>query len=271
MSDSKNSKYLVLGGEGFIGRNLIHFLRSRGNFVDNIDIKVRRKQDLRKIKLSNLTSYSGCFFLAWDVGGSKYLNNKDYWNEQYQNNFALINNVLPQLEGSKIPFLFISSQLAGTDNSPYSITKFAAEQYCRNMSNATIARQWNAYGSIENLSIRSHVVSDFICQALKTNRIELSTTGIERRQFIHMNDICRAYLEMIFIGDGAIFDVSSKEYISILALAEMIGNLTESEVSKGKILGADPIVEELDWSPNWSPEIDLSEGIAMLLRSFREA
>ena len=107
MSDSKNSKYLVLGGEGFIGRNLIHFLRSRGNFVDNIDIKVRKKQDLRKIKLSNLTSYSGCFFLAWDVGGSKYLNNKDYWNEQYQNNFALINNVLPQLEASKIPFLFI--------------------------------------------------------------------------------------------------------------------------------------------------------------------
>ena len=62
MSNSKNTKYLVLGGEGFIGRNLVHFLRSRGNFVDNVDIKVSREQDLRKIKLSNLTSYSGCFF-----------------------------------------------------------------------------------------------------------------------------------------------------------------------------------------------------------------
>ena len=122
MSNSKNTKYLVLGGEGLIGRNLVHFLRSRGNFVDNVDIKVSREQDLRKTKLSNLTSYSGCFFLAWDVGGSKYLNNKEYWSEQYQKNFALINNVLPKLETSKIPFLFISSQLAGTDNSPYSIS-----------------------------------------------------------------------------------------------------------------------------------------------------
>ena len=93
---------------------------------------------------------------------------------------------MPQLEKSKIPFLFVSSQLAGTDSSPYSITKYAAEQYCRNISNATIARQWNAYGSIETQDIRSHVVSDLITQAVNNNEIKLRTSGLEQRQFVHM-------------------------------------------------------------------------------------
>ena len=269
MSSSKNRKYLVLGGDGFIGRNLIQFLRSSGDIVDNIDIKVRRNQDLRKMKLRNLTSYSGCFFLAWDVGGSKYLSDKNYWNAQYQNNFSLINNVLPQLEKSKIPFLFVSSQLAGTDSSPYSITKYAAEQYCRNISNATIARQWNAYGSIETQDIRSHVVSDLITQAVNNNEIKLRTSGLEQRQFVHMEDICRAYTKMILIGDGSIFDVSTKTYTTILHLAEQIAELTNCRIIAGNQKGIDPKVKEIDWCPDWEPKISLDTGLKRIIDSLR--
>jgi len=268
MSISKNSKFLVLGGNGFIGSNLVKFLRRGGNLVDNIDIKDNRKQDLRKIKLGNLNSYSGCFFLAWDVGGSKYLSDKKYWNAQYQNNFSLISNVLPQLEHSKIPFLFVSSQLAGTDLSPYSLTKFAAEQYCRNIRNATIARQWNAYGSIEAHDLRSHVVSDLITQALENHEIKLKTSGLEQRQFVHMEDICRAYVKMISIGNGSIFDVSSKHYTTILQLAELISELTGTRVIPGKQKGNDPKVSEIDWCPEWKPTITLKEGLRSTIDSF---
>jgi nucleoside-diphosphate-sugar epimerase len=257
--------YLVLGGSGFIGRNLIQFLLDNGDYVENIDIKIKAKNDLKKLRIKNLKNFDACFFLAWDVGGSKYLTNRNYWSHQYRNNFALISNVLPQFEESKVPFLFISSQLAGTDESPYSVTKFAAENYCKNLRNATIARQWNAYGSVENQSIRSHVVSDFINQAIKTGEIRLTTTGIEQRQFVHMSDICRAYLDMVQVGNGAIFDVSSKKYISILELAEIVADVTGCIVIKGSQIGFDPIVKEIDWCPNWEPRVEIRQGIKMML------
>jgi len=263
----RQNRYLVLGGSGFIGANLIRYLHSQGHYSKNLDLKNGPNYDLRKILIKDLKSYTGCFFLAWDVGGSKYLNNIEYWEKQYQNNFALINNIFPQLGESEIPFLFISSQLAGTDNTPYSITKLAAENYCKIMQNATVARQWNAYGSIEAYDLKSHVVSDLVRQALQEKVIKLKTTGEEKRQFVHMEDICDAYMKMLIAGNGEIYDVSSKNYISILELANKIGKLTNSKVIPGNEIGIDPKVKEIPWFPEWIPKIELEYGLQLIIQS----
>lgn len=257
--------FLVLGGSGFIGNSLVIYLKKLGHEVTNLDIVQDSKNDLRKMKIENIENFEGCFFLAWDVGGSKYLNKKENWNSQYQNNISLINNVIPQLENSKIPFLFVSSQLAGVDNSPYSITKQLAENYCRTIEHCVIARQWNAYGVIEKEDIKSHVVSDLVNSAIKNKRIELLTTGLEKRKFVHINDICEAYLTMLTSHLGRIFDVTSDEYITILELAEIIGNQTGAIVVPGKEDGITPTANELPKMPNWNPKIALSDGIAGLI------
>ena len=263
----RQNRYLVLGGNGFIGTNLIRYLQLQGHYVKNLDLKNGPEDDLRRILIKDIKSYTGCFFLAWDVGGSKYLNNRTYWEKQYRNNFALINNVFPQLSESGIPFLFISSQLAGVDNTPYSITKLAAENYCKIMQNATVARQWNAYGSIEEFDLKSHVVSDLVRQALQEKIIRLKTTGEEKRQFVHMEDICNAYLKMLTRGNGEVYDVSSKNYISILELANKIGKLTNSKVIQGYEIGIDPKVEEISWFPEWIPRIELENGLISIIQS----
>ncbi len=56
---------------------------------------------------------SFCFFLACEVGGSKFLDSKDgnVQLEIIQHNVAIYQNVLPFLAQRNIPFLFTSSYL----------------------------------------------------------------------------------------------------------------------------------------------------------------
>ena len=110
------ANYLILGGEGFIGTALRDFLVLAGHNVSSIDFKNDKAQDLRYLTIANLNEFDGVFFLAWNVGGSKYLTDTNTWPEQFQDNILIIGNVFPQLIRSTIPFLFVSSQLAGTDN-----------------------------------------------------------------------------------------------------------------------------------------------------------
>jgi nucleoside-diphosphate-sugar epimerase len=263
-------KYLVLGGEGFIGSYLVSFLRQNGNEVDVIDFKTDTTQDLRYLKIKKLSFYDGCFFLAWNVGGAKYLNNKTTWQEQYSDNVALIHNVFPQLAKSAIPFLFVSSQLAGSDFSPYSITKLLGEKYALTLQNAVIARQWNAYGAIEESDIKSHVISDMISQAVRNREISLITTGEEERKFLHLQDICDAYIRLIQHHIGGIFDVAAGEPRTILEIAEIIASRTDARVVPGKSIGINPKVVEIPPIPNWTPKVEFLVGIEEMIVLARE-
>jgi nucleoside-diphosphate-sugar epimerase len=231
-----------------------------------LDISENKKHDLRFLELEKLKDYDGCFFLAWDVGGSKYLNERNNWNSQFRNNIALINNVIPQIERSQIPFLFVSSQLAGVDESPYSLTKLLAENYCKTIKHCVIARQWNAYGTLEELNVKSHVVSDLIMSAITKKEINLLTNGQEKRKFVHISDICEAYLLMLNNHLGSIYDVSSEDFFTILEIAEMISKLTGAKININNKSGVNPKVLELPKVPGWKEKIDLKSGIEDLIK-----
>ena len=263
------ARYLVLGGSGFIGTYLVNYLTNLGNIVDNIDLKQNPSNDLRFLKINNLKNYDGCFFLAWDVGGAKYLSAVATWQAQFRNNISLIHNVFPQLHESQTPFLFVSSQLSGLDNSPYSLTKKVAENYCLTLENCVVARQWNAYGSIEEYDIKSHVISDVISQALKNKVIRLLTTGTEFRKFVHLDDICRGYLQLIKDKNNyqKIYDVVDGPYISIFSIAEIVSNLTGAEIIIGKKSVYTPQISEIEKIPNWEARIGINDGIKNILES----
>ena len=264
------ARYLVLGGSGYIGSALVKYLQLQNHKVDVLDIQISHTQDLTRLKIQNLNEYHACFFLAWNVGGSKYLQDTSTWPDQFQENIGLINNIFPQLKLAGIPYLFVSSQLAGMDESPYSLTKFVAEKYCQTMPNSVVARQWNAYGSVERLDVKSHVLSDLIHQAISNGRIDLLTDGQEKRKFVHLSDICDAYLSMINFLQGSIFDVSAGQYVSILEIAEIISNFTGAKIFPGIHSGSDPKVQEYETVPNWHPKVPLEVGILELINSYKE-
>ena len=259
---------MVLGGSGFIGSYLLKFLINLGHDVVNIDFKDDPRNDLRHLLIPNLDKFDGCFFLAWDVGGAKYLNQKNTWHDQFANNIAIINNVIPQLKSSQIPFLFVSSQLAGTDKSPYSLTKNLAENYCRTINHCVVARQWNAYGSIEKYDIKSHVISDMVIQAVNENKIKLMTSGSESRKFIHLNDICEAYLVLLNNHLGEIYDVTTENYTSIAFIANIIKEITGATVLIGEKEGTTPSVETIKTIPGWYPKVKINDGVSDLISQY---
>jgi hypothetical protein len=67
-------RHLILGGSGTIGKAFCDYLKSCGQEVINIDLK--DGFDLRVQSLEPYKDVDLVWFLAWDVGGSKYLNDK---------------------------------------------------------------------------------------------------------------------------------------------------------------------------------------------------
>lgn len=224
---------LILGSDGFLGKPFCKYLENLGEKVIYFDIKRNKNQDGRIIKL-DLEKIDRVYFLAWDVGGSKYLYKKDVQVFQLEWNLKIMMNLMPQLYTAKKPFLFISSQLAEENDTVYGVTKRLGEVWTRLSERGLFVRQWNVYGTIEDYSERSHVISDFIKQALMTGEIKMLTTGEEKRQFVHINDMCEAWHMVLSQNLKGIHDITSFEWVKILDVANLIGKITGAKVMPGK-------------------------------------
>ena len=264
------NKQLILGGSGAIGGHLKKYLQDRGSTVEDFDIVNGIQFDLRECLLGDLKRYSKIYFLAWDVGGAKYITDKSSHYDQLKSNTRIIVNTFPQIIDSKVPFLFVSSQLAGVDESPYSITKLLGEKFSLQSSISRVVRQWNVYGVSEKYGLKSHVISDMITSAKSFDEIRLLTDGSELRQFVHINDVCEAY-ERVFELPSDIYQVSSGEWISIFEVASILGKILKVEVKRGLEKGNSPKVNIGKPISNWTPKVTLHDGLAALVANYEQS
>lgn len=259
---------LVIGSEGFIGKKLCEYLEKKGEQVTRFDIKRGAHEDARFVKLP-LESVDYVYILAWDVGGAKYLNKEDTQLTQLDWNLKLLLNVMTQLEKTRRPFLFISSQLAEEHDTVYGSLKRLGEVWTRILGGIFV-RQWNVYGPIEEEGLRSHVVSDFIHQALTTKEIRMLTTGEEKRQFIHHDDVCEAWYKALNGNHKGAHDITSFEWVKVIDMANIIGRLTGAKVIPGEKIGGTPITPIVGKIPDWFPKINLEDGLTRMVKEFEE-
>lgn len=256
---------LVIGSDGFVGNSLCRFLESRGEKAIRFDIKRGEHEDARKAALP-LENIDRVYFLAWEVGGAKYLYKKNTQLHQLKWNVRLLDNVLLQIEKHKKPFIFASSQLAEEIDTVYGATKRLGELWAQQLGGAC-ARFWNIYGALEDTSERSHVAGDFVNQAIATGKIRMMTTGEEKRQFIHITDACAGvYHIMENNRTDAIYDITSFEWVTIKKFADIIAGYANAEVIPGTEKGLTRNITATKGKPQgWSVKISLEDGIKMMV------
>ena len=187
-------KVTVLGSSGQIGAYLTEYLRGKGHTVHEFDVVNGRHHDGTVIPNAELhrviydTDF--VFFLAFDVGGSRYLKKYQHTFKFIDNNTRLMTQAFGLIEKYKKRFVFASSQMSNMSYSPYGVMKRVGELYTTSLKGLTV-KFWNVYG-IEKDHEKAHVITDFIRKGFEEGDFEMMTDGTEERQFLYAEDCCEA-------------------------------------------------------------------------------
>jgi len=221
-------KVVILGSEGQIGAYLTEYLRDKGHDVTEFDVVNGEEQDLTKIPntklMHDIRLADFVFFLAFDVGGSRYLKKYQHTYDFINNNARIMVNVFQYLAEYRKPFVFASSQMSNMSYSPYGVLKRVGELYTQTLG-GLIVKFWNVYG-VEKDQEKSHVITDFIRKGFEEGEFEMMTDGTEERQFLYAEDCCEG-LETVMncYSDFKSTDplhITSFRNDSIKSVAEMI-------------------------------------------------
>lgn len=260
-------KVLVLGSEGVIGKSLCGYLEYKGHSVFPWDIKLDVLHDLSNPL--NIYDLKKCvdevdfvFFLAYDVGGAKYIWNTD--TDFIDRNVAIMMNTFSALKNK--PFIFASSTMYNMHNA-YGTLKHLGEHYTSKLGGLSV-RFWNVYG-LEVVSDKSHVLTDIINNYRDRGYVQLLSSGEEERQFLHTFD-CAQGLEVIMNNYETIkktessVDISSFEWTKIKDLAHLVcADVRTTPIElRTHDRKNDPRSFILQY---WQPKISLREGVASLL------
>lgn len=268
-------KILILGSEGQIGKPLVKYLKKENHIVYEFDIIANILEDLRSPHILNavLSEVDFVFFLAFDVGGSIYLKNYQDTYDFISNNIKIMNNTFDSLKKYNTPFLFASTQMSTLISSTYGTLKRIGEKYTNNL-NGKIIKMWNVYGPQE-ISIKSHVITDFINMAKTNGSIFMKTNGEELRQFLYVEDCCKCF-DIIMSNfsdiDEKELHVSSFKWIKIKDVAKIIASnfnnckiysgTEEDDIQRGSL--REPNEYVLDF---WKPEITINQGIKYIIEN----
>jgi len=297
MGNLKNKRILVTGGSGYLGQHLIRSLQNEGALVFNIsfgcepsefdfDIDITRFEDLKSaVKKINPQFI---YHLAASLDRSRGLEKFD---EVMKVNLMGTSNLLKALESMDYQnFIFTSSSEVYGNRpspllesmeldpvSPYSMSKVFGEMLLKahsqlNKHNYTILRLFNFYGSGMP---ESFFIPQMVQTLMRGESFEM-TSGEQRRDFIHVDDVVRA---LILCGNNSnahlqTFNVCSGKGVQLRQLAQLVAsNLNQLQSLK---IGALPYRENEVWEMvgdskkierelGFKAEISLVQGIKSLI------
>ena len=280
-----NKKFLILGSEGQIGNHLKEYLTKKGHKVFEFDLVRSKNEDLRLDKnnllINKIKKSDFIYFLAFDVGGSRYLKKYQNTYEFISNNIRIIENTFEIIKKYKKPFLFASSQMSNMSYSPYGLLKNIGEKYTEILG-GLVVKFWNVYGIEKDLK-KSHVITDFILMSLKNKKIKMLTNGQEKRDFLYAEDCCVG-LEQIYINFNKIkkikksVDLTTGKYTSIINIGKIIQKLLRKRHIKISIepsQNKDLVQLDKRNKPDmflkkyWKPKFSLEDGIEEIIKYYQ--
>lgn len=255
--------YLVTGGAGFIGSNVVHHLAGRGERVRVLDdFSTGRRENLigleGKVEViaGDLRSREA---VAKAVAGVRYILHigalpsvirsvEDPWTANEVNIDGTLNLLIAARDAGVERLVFSSSSsvygdtpvlpkredMIPTPLSPYALHKLAGEHYCRMFSSlyglkTFSLRYFNVFGPRQNpKSDYAAVIPLFVRAYLEDRAPVIHGDGKQTRDFTFVEDIVRANLACCTAPDsaaGGVFNVAWGNRITINELADTIAKI----------------------------------------------
>ena len=257
---------LVTGGCGFIGSNLIDKLIEDGHQVSVIDnlsatchdqFYYNHRAKYHKFDISDYENtrslYDGIDFIFHMAAESRIQPAMDNPLQTVKTNTLGTATVLQCARESKVKRVMYSSTSAayGLNESPqyegmnedclnpYSVTKIAGEKLCKMYFDlfglqTVVFRYFNVYGPREPIKgPYAPVVGLFLRQCRAKQPLTIVGTGLQKRDFVHVNDVVQANINAMKMLDtwdyefGTPINIGTGTNYSVLELANLISDVKE--------------------------------------------
>ena len=262
-------KYLVTGGAGFIGSNIVERILLNGGAVrvlDNFSSGSRKniqgflhnpnfelqEGDISSIEVCRKAVAGMDFVIHQAASASVPGSIKDPIGSNNVNILGTLNLLVVSRDENIKKFVFASScavygndpEIPKTENSsinpasPYALTKYAGEKYAQLFWQiyglpVICLRYFNVFGPKQNPNSEyAAVVPKFITAVLKGQGPTIFGDGNQTRDFVHVDNVVQANLLAAASkeGLGEVFNIASGQEISLNQLLEKIQKVKKKEI-----------------------------------------
>ncbi len=169
----------------------------------------------------------------------------------------------------------------GVQSNPYGATKMAVETFVATYHqlygmDAMILRYFNPYGPGELHEPETHAIPNFIRAVLDGRQVPLYWKGEQVRDFIYVEDLARAHVDVLQLRGLDYFNVGTETGSKIRDVVDLIFELAGAEVpieDLGERPGDVPAnyasSEKLMRTTGWRPQVDLREGLRRTIEYYR--
>jgi nucleoside-diphosphate-sugar epimerase len=217
-----SKRILLIGGEGFIGRNLAaHFIRGNECFSLGQEPSIfLERGDTFVPGNPYQDSIENDYDVVVHLIDNKQCDAKDYVKEE-QN---LVNNI--RLSSHNHLILFSSAVLYAAPTSPYGVRKALLEdfytKYCEEKGvPLTIVRLFNTFGPFQIPYQQGSLIANLIWNALEGEETQINDMDA-KRDFLYSQDIPRFVEYLVREGKTGVFDLGSGSLLSIGETIEIL-------------------------------------------------
>ncbi|MEK7211716.1 MAG: NAD-dependent epimerase/dehydratase family protein [Patescibacteria group bacterium] len=292
--------YLVTGGAGFIGSNLVDHLVADGHRVKIIDnLSTGKRENLNpaaELIIADITKYDeiaphfagmdGVFHLAALPRVQVSIENPRATHDANINGTF---NVLLAAKEARVKRLVYSASSSAygepeslplketmrpNPKSPYGLQKYVGEHYARLFSmfyglETVSLRYFNVYGPrMASEGAYCTVIAVFLRQKREGKPLTICGDGTQTRDFTHVRDVAAANIlamDSLNVGRGEVINIGAGNNHSVNEVAELIGGAVEHlppRVEPHDTLADNSLAREL---LGWEPKVRFEDGVGELL------